>query len=105
LAAWLRPTPDRLVRFRLFAALVPLITWTGYVATAYATNTTALAPSPGGGAHPEGAVELYTGMPIVQGLLGLLLAVLLVPTGGAPTAAPSTPTSGLGWAHGRPDAR
>jgi hypothetical protein len=28
LARWLRPSPDRPVRYRLYAALVPLLTWT-----------------------------------------------------------------------------
>ena len=37
-------------------------------------------------AHPEGVVELYTGAPLVQALLGLLAAVILVP--GRPASAP-----------------
>jgi hypothetical protein len=31
--------------------------------------------------HPEGVVELYTGAPVVQALIGLLLAIVLVPGG------------------------
>jgi hypothetical protein len=72
----LRPTADRPVQFRAFAALSPLLTWTAFIATAYAT-----APpihSPGGLAErPSAVVELYTGAPIVQALIGLLLGILL----------------------------
>ena len=78
LAMWLRPAPSRLWRYRLFAALSPLLTWTMYILTAYYTSPP-LAPRFGGVDHPEGVVELYTGVPVVQAALGLLLAVLLVP--------------------------
>jgi hypothetical protein len=78
LARWLRPTPDRPLRYRAFAALAPLTTWTIYLATAYLTSPPLDLPVDP--VHPEGAVELYTGAPIVQALLGLLLAILLVPS-------------------------
>ncbi|MBO0867565.1 MAG: hypothetical protein J2P15_03285 [Micromonosporaceae bacterium] len=80
LLAWrLRPGPDQPVRFRVFAAITPLVTWTSYLVTAYLT-----APMPQllGGlrqgpivAHP--VPELYAGAPAVQALIGLLLGVLL----------------------------
>lgn len=79
LARWLRPSPDRPVRYRLYGALVPLLIWTTYLAVAYAVAGSTRVVSNSGSAHPEGAVELYTGAPIVQALLGLLLAILLVP--------------------------
>jgi hypothetical protein len=74
----LRPAPSRLWRYRLFAALSPLLTWTVYIVTAYYTSPP-IAPQLGPVEHPEGLVELWTGVPVVQGALGLLLAVLLVP--------------------------
>jgi hypothetical protein len=81
LAMWLRPTPDRLNRFRVFAALTPLVTWTIYIATAYlAAPRPRFSPDEDiAGGRPEALVELYTGAPIVQALIGLLVAVLLVP--------------------------
>jgi hypothetical protein len=77
LARWLRPGAEARTRYRLFAALAPLLTWTVYLGTAYLTAPS-LAPI-GGTAHPEGVVELYTGAPVVQALIGLLLAIVLVP--------------------------
>ena len=80
LARWLRPAPSRLVRYRAFGALAPLVTWTIFIATAYfAAGPVASAPEVGGG-HPEAVVELYAGVPLVQAGLGVLLAVLLVPS-------------------------
>jgi hypothetical protein len=79
LAVWLRPTPERLNRFRVFAALTPLVTWTIYIATAYAVAPPLHSPPDIAGGHPEAIVEIYTGAPIVQALIGLLVAVLLVP--------------------------
>ena len=75
---WLRPGPDRPVRLLVFAALAPLLTWSVYVAVAYAiAPPLRYAPDLGVNEHPEAVVELYTGLPIVQALLGLLAAVLL----------------------------
>jgi hypothetical protein len=90
LARWLRPTPERPARYRLYGALVPLLTWTVYIAIAY-TYAGSVRIDPGyGSGHPEGVAELYTGAPVVQALLGLLLAVLLVPGRGRSTATPAT---------------
>jgi hypothetical protein len=78
LVRWLRPDPRDPARYRLFAALVPLVVWTVYLAVAYAVaGSVRIEPVPGG--HPERAVELITGAPLVQALLGLLAAVLLAP--------------------------
>jgi hypothetical protein len=79
LAWWLRPTPERVNRFRAFAALAPLATWTIYIATAYLTAPPLQSPPEIAAGHPEAMAELYTGAPIVQALIGLLIAVLLVP--------------------------
>jgi hypothetical protein len=69
LARGLRPTPARIAAYRAFAALAALVTWTLYIAMAALTH----------GQGPT-VVELWSGAPIVQALLGLLLAVLLVPS-------------------------
>lgn len=83
LARWLRPVPQRPTRLRVFAALAPLITWTIFVATAYL-----VAPDPAPPAlAAQPLVELYTGAPLLQALIGLLMSFLLVP-GGMPLAAP-----------------
>jgi hypothetical protein len=75
LLAWLRPAPWRRGRLLLFAALAPLVTWSGYLAAA------ALAADP-----LDPVLELWTGVPVVAALLGLLVTVLCVPSGGlAPT--------------------
>jgi hypothetical protein len=77
LARLLRPSPDRLIRFRAFAAAAPLVTWTIYVATAYLTSPPVFDPN----GQVEAIPEIYTGAPIVQALLGLLIGVLLIPAG------------------------
>lgn len=81
LIRWLRPGPQRPVQYRVLAAAAPLLIWTIYVATAYATSPPLFNPDGTIEAQPE----LYTGAPIVQALLGLLAGVLLLPTakGGA----------------------
>ncbi len=76
IARVLRPGTGSLPRYRGFAALAGLVTWIVYIATAYATAGPVQAGDTG---HPEGVVELYTGVPVVQALAALLLAVLLVP--------------------------
>jgi hypothetical protein len=91
LARWLRPSSAQPLRFRIFAAAVPLITWTLFIATAFLTSPP--------GFHPDGRTEpipeVYTGAPIVQALLGLLASILLVPrrdrqdVAGPLTAAPA----------------
>jgi hypothetical protein len=92
LARWLRPTPQRLTRWRVFAALAPLATWTIFIATAYVTAP-ALAPPDVTSGHPEAVLELTTGAPIVQALVGLLASFMLVP-GGPPLRAAPGPTGG-----------
>ncbi|HEU5156078.1 MAG TPA: hypothetical protein VFU43_03715 [Streptosporangiaceae bacterium] len=79
LAGWLRPTPERLTQFRAFAALTPLVTWSIYIAAAYLAAPPAESATGFAGSHPEALIEIYTGAPIVQALIGLLVAMLLVP--------------------------
>jgi hypothetical protein len=64
----LRPGPDRRRAFLGFAALVPLLTWTLYLAAA-AWRAGRLPAIP----------EYWTGLPVTAGLLGLLLAVVCLP--------------------------
>ena len=75
---WLRPTPDQPLRFLGFAALAPLVTWTAYIAAAYLTPRPMFAAPDGTMRGTEGMVELYTGVPIVQALLGLLIAAVVL---------------------------
>jgi hypothetical protein len=77
LVALLRPTALRPARLRAFAALAPVVTWTAYVVVAWLTSPPVYVDPTG--RHPEGAVELYTGVPVLQALVGLLLAVVLLP--------------------------
>lgn len=69
LAAVLRPAPDDLVRSRVFGALATLAVWVGIICAAYV-----VAPP------MDIKLELLLGVPLVQSMLGLLLAVLLAPT-------------------------
>jgi hypothetical protein len=85
LSLLVRPTADRLVRYRTFAALAPLLTWTVFIATAYVAAPELQSPPDAVLGHPEAVVELYTGAPLVQAMLGLLLAVLLVPSRSRPS--------------------
>jgi hypothetical protein len=74
----LRPSADRPLRFQGFAAIVPLVTWTAYVVVGYLTpHRRFLAPN-GTSFGTDGVIELYTGVPLAQALLGLLVAALLV---------------------------
>jgi hypothetical protein len=73
LARQLCPTPRRRTQWLLFAGLTPLLTWTVFFVTAFLTTSTM------GGTWPEPMVELYTGAPLLQALLGLLAGVVLVP--------------------------
>jgi len=73
LARWLRPAPSRLTRYRTFAGLAAVVTWTVYVGTAYVTAGRGI----DGGV---GSVELYTGAPLVQAGLAVLLGILLEPS-------------------------
>jgi hypothetical protein len=65
-------TPGRL---RLFGFLAPLLTWSIYLVTANLLVDQSHFPPEIAG---EPAVELWTGMPIVQGFLGFLAATVLV---------------------------
>jgi hypothetical protein len=83
-ARWLRVSPDRPLRLRAFAVLAPLVTWTGYVAVAALTPPPVFL-APGGGSHPpEPMVELYTGVPVVQAMIGLLVASIMLLGRGEP---------------------
>ena len=84
---WLRPTPDRPLRFLSFAALAPLVNWTIYIAAAYLTPRPMFAAPDGTMRGTEGMVELYTGVPIVQALVGLLIAAVVL-HGRSESAAP-----------------
>lgn len=78
LAAGLRPGPDRPERVRVFAALAPLVIWIVYLVTAYVSSGQPRFVSPDGTVTDMPVVvELYTGLPVVQSLLALLVAVLL----------------------------
>jgi hypothetical protein len=79
LARWLRPSPQRLTHFRIFGAAAPLATWTIYIVTAYPTSPPIYDPENRAHAMPE----VYTGAPIVQALMGLLIAILLIPSSSA----------------------
>lgn len=77
---WLRPSAARPAQLRAYAAAAGLLTWAAYLATAALYAPPLLDPlGPGAGAH-EPLVEIYTGVPVVQALFGLLLAVVLVPS-------------------------
>jgi hypothetical protein len=58
--------------FLSFGALAPLVTWSVYLAVASART-----------GHLPTVVEYWTGIPMVTALLGLVLAVLMQPTGSA----------------------
>ncbi|WP_020573629.1 hypothetical protein [Actinopolymorpha alba] len=68
LLLWLRPAAERRTTFIGFAMLAPFVTWTVYLG--FASVSVGRLPS---------IVELWTGVPIVAALHGLLLAVLCVP--------------------------
>jgi hypothetical protein len=72
LLAWLRPGPGRRPAYLTFATLAPLLTWGTYLGVASAQA----------GPLPS-VVEYWTGIPVVAALLGVLIAVLLMPTGRA----------------------
>jgi hypothetical protein len=71
----MRPGPDRPVRWYGYAALAPLVTWVTYLVVAYAIVGPDR-PRPDT-PHPERALELITGAPLVQALAGVLLAAIL----------------------------
>jgi hypothetical protein len=61
-------------RPRVFGAAVPLVMWTAYVAVAVATPRPMFLGPDGTSHQTDGMIELYTGVPIMQALLGLLVA-------------------------------
>jgi hypothetical protein len=73
----MRPGPDRPVRWFGYAALIPLITWVTYLVAAFAIAGPVQRQYQG--PHAEQALELITGAPLVQALLGVLLAAVLAP--------------------------
>ena len=70
LAQWLHPAGDRRHRYWLFGASAAFVTWALYIAVA--SITVGRTPS---------IIEMWTGAPIVAGLVGWLLAVLMLPGG------------------------
>jgi hypothetical protein len=70
LAQWLRPAADRRHGYWLFGASAAFVTWALYIAVA--SITVGRTPS---------IIEMWTGAPIVAGLVGWLLAVLMLPGG------------------------
>jgi hypothetical protein len=72
---WLRPGPDRPVRWFAYAGLAPLVTWVAYLVAAFAIAGP-VDPS-NVGAHPEAGLELTTGAPILQALVGVLVATIV----------------------------
>jgi hypothetical protein len=68
LAAVLRPAGHRRLAYWAFGGLVPVLTWAAYL---FAASVTA-------GALPA-VTEFWTGLPLVAGLVGWGLAVLLLP--------------------------
>jgi hypothetical protein len=68
LAQWLRPAADRRVAFWLFGAGTAFVTWALYIGVASLTM----------GGTPS-IIELWTGAPVVAGLVGWVLAVLMLP--------------------------
>ena len=73
LLAWLRPTAARRSAFLAFAALAPVVVWSVYLGAA----------SLAGGGLPR-VTEYWTGIPLAAGLMGLLLAVIALPSRDAP---------------------
>jgi hypothetical protein len=69
LLAWLRPGAERRGAFLTFAGLAPVVVWFLYMG----------AVSADGGGLPRVA-EYWTGIPLAAGLMGLLLAVVCLPS-------------------------
>jgi len=80
----LRPTADRRGAFWLFGGSAAFVTWALYVAVA----SIAVGRTPS-------IIEMGTGAPIVAGLLGWLLAVLMLPEARRADAANESATAGL----------
>ncbi|TMR25351.1 hypothetical protein ETD86_01680 [Nonomuraea turkmeniaca] len=80
LILWLRPSAGRRFAFWAFAGLSSFATWSLYIGFAAAT----------GGGLPD-TPELWTGAPIVAGLIGLLLGALFLPNEVSLPGAPDLP--------------
>ncbi|WP_329084138.1 MULTISPECIES: hypothetical protein [unclassified Streptosporangium] len=81
LIRWLRPSGERRAAYWAFAGLSAFVTWSLYIGIASAT----------GGDLPA-VPELWTGAPIVAGLIGLALGALFLPNAAA--AEPVAPGAG-----------
>ncbi|MEV0196495.1 hypothetical protein [Nonomuraea sp. NPDC050691] len=79
LIRWLRPSGERRAAYWAFAGLSAFATWSLYIGVASAT----------GGGLPA-TPELWTGAPVIAGLIGLALGALLLPN--AVTAEPVRPS-------------
>jgi hypothetical protein len=75
LLAWLRPSADRIVRFRWFAFLVPFVYWTAHDLD-YLVR----------GEHVWWAIHVLAGIPVIAGLMGLMLSYLAVTGRSTPRA-------------------
>ncbi|MEU6797613.1 hypothetical protein ABZ907_38470 [Nonomuraea wenchangensis] len=78
LIRWLRPSAARRREYWTFAGLSGFATWALYIGAASAA----------GGGIPA-VPELWTGAPIVAGLIGLVLGVLFLPNATVPAPAPA----------------
>ncbi|WP_328809063.1 hypothetical protein [Nonomuraea montanisoli] len=78
LIRWLRPSGERRAAYWAFAGLSAFATWSLYIGVASAT----------GGGLPA-VPELWTGAPVIAGLIGLALGALLLPN--AVTSEPARP--------------
>ncbi|GAA1658401.1 hypothetical protein [Catellatospora bangladeshensis] len=75
-ALWLQPSAARPGRLRAYAMLAGLLTWSVYLGTAVLAGPSVEAVAT---AAPQFVPEIYTGVPVVQALLGLVLAAVMVP--------------------------
>jgi hypothetical protein len=76
LARWLRPTGERRNAFWGFAAAAGLVTWAVYFAVVFSVV-----------GHVPTVAALWTGTPVVAGLIGWLLAALMLPNAASERAA------------------
>ncbi|GAB4049912.1 hypothetical protein [Catellatospora paridis] len=72
---WLRPSPGSRGALWAVAALAGLFTWSVYLAIGFLFTPPLVDPS--GSITAQALPELYTGIPVVQALAGLLVAVVL----------------------------
>jgi hypothetical protein len=96
LARGLRPGPDRVSATRALAALAPLLTWTLFLTAAHVSTG-----APIGGpdlliGRRDPTLELTLGAPLVQALLGLLVAQLVIPMSSGQARPDHLPSPGDG---------